>query len=289
MTLEIRPGRPDDREAIAAFTQDTFDWGDYVADAFPHWLEDPDGLVMVAVDADDRPIGLGRVVLLSPREAWLHAARVHPDHRRSGVGAALNRHGCDWARRRGAMVARLLIEDWNEPARRQVTKLGYRKTAPWVWADRSVGSGEVDPATNGGRRVPSEERLTPAPSAEVEPAWISWSTSQLAAVGRQLYALGWYFRRMTTDDVAAAARRRSLWQCPSGWVIADLEDEELNVTWVVTSDLDVERLLRAVVDRAEQTPAETVRVFAPRTEWMAPALERTGFEVFPHTIWSITL
>ena len=46
----VRLARPDDHSAIAAFTQDTFDWGDYVADAFPRWLADENSAVLVAVD-----------------------------------------------------------------------------------------------------------------------------------------------------------------------------------------------------------------------------------------------
>ena len=49
MTYEVRLGRPDDHEGIGAFTTDTFEWGDYVADSFLGWLEDPTVEVLVAV------------------------------------------------------------------------------------------------------------------------------------------------------------------------------------------------------------------------------------------------
>jgi GNAT superfamily N-acetyltransferase len=284
----IRAARPDDLPQIASFTADTFEWGDYVADAFDEWLDDDRGHVMVA-EVDGRVIGLGRVVLLSDREAWLHAARVHPDHRRSGIGAALNDHGCDWARARGAVVARLMTEDWNEPAIRQVTKLGYRRTASWAWAERRTDDGEVDPRTNGGRRVPGEERLTPGGSAEAEPAWIAWSTGELAVTGRQLYPIGWHFRTMTIDDVTAAARRRALWQCPSGWVVADVEDDGWHLSWVVTNDLDADRLLRAVLDRAQATSLSWIRVMVPRVAWMEDALRQAGFELHPAGIYALGL
>lgn len=290
MDVRIRPARADDLTAIAAFTQDTFEWGDYVADSFLFWLEDPQGLVMVAVNSQDEPIGLGRAVMLSEREGWLHGARVDPDHRRQGVGAALNRHGCEWAQQKGARVVRLLVEVWNEPARRQVEKLGYRAVAPWLWATRDTRSSGVDPKTNGGKRVQSDERLNPGSSAEVEPAWIAWSTSALAATGRQLYPQGWTFRTMTTNDVTAAAKRRALWHCPSGWVIADQSDEdELTVSWVVTSDLDASRLLRALIDRAEATTVSGLRVFAPQVGWLTEALEQAGFELRPATIFALGL
>lgn len=282
---ELRPATPRDLDEVASFTRETFSWGDYVADAFPEWLADPHGAVLVAEDGG-RVVGIGRTVLLSGREAWLHAVRIHPDRRREGIGTMLNEAGCRWARDRGALVARLMVEDWNEPARDQVTKLGYRIVSHWDWATRPVGSGEVDPRTNGGKRVPGEERLARAPSAEAGPAWIAWSTGELAATGRQLFPIGWHFRTMTAEDVVAAAREKTLHQSPSGWVIAVPDGEELAIPWMATSDLDVDRLVRAVVDHAQRASFPTVRVMAPRVPWLLEQLVSNGFEINPAGIYA---
>ena len=45
--IVVRPATLEDRAAIAAFTTDTFTWGDYVAEAFERWIQDPDGTVLV--------------------------------------------------------------------------------------------------------------------------------------------------------------------------------------------------------------------------------------------------
>lgn len=285
MDLFIRPGRPDDLPQIAAFTEHTFAWGDYVADHFLEWLGDTSSLTMVAEDASGKVAGMGRTVLLSPTEAWLHAARVHPDQRRSGVGAALNRHGCEWARARGARIARLLIEERNVAAQRQVDKLGYHPVAAWAWSVRRIGAAEPDPSTNGGRRVPGEERLTPAPRAEAEPAWIAWAGGDLAAAGRRLYPLGWHFRQMTIDDVVAAARERRLHQSPSGWVIAHQDEDSLVVSWLVTTDTDARRLLRAVQDKAIETDSAEIHLMVPQVGWLLDALVEASYEVAPNAIW----
>lgn len=286
--ITIRPARPQDLPAIADFTQETFDWGDYVADALPVWLQAPDSQVLVAITEDDIPVGIGRVVLLSPREAWLHGARIHPDHRRTGIGSTLNESLIAWARDHGAVIARLLIEDWNTPAQRQVTGLGYRRVSGWMWATHSVGT-DVDPATNGGRRVPGDERLGPGSHAEIDPSWIAWLSSSIASAGRQLFPIGWHFRQMRLQDVVDGAKRGALWHCPSGWVIAERDGDELFVSWVVTSDLDVDRLLRAVLDRAERLEVELVRVMSPRISWMEDALDRLGWRTNPCGIWARTI
>ena len=54
--MTIRPARPDDKSAIATFTTDTFEWGDYVADAFDAWMEDPDGQILIAATDEDEEL-----------------------------------------------------------------------------------------------------------------------------------------------------------------------------------------------------------------------------------------
>ncbi len=94
---------------------------------------------------------------------------------------------------------------------------------------------------------------------------------------------------MRLDDVVAAARRRALWQCPSGWIIADTEDTGWHVSWIVTNDLDVDRLLRAVLDRAEAADRARIRIMVPRTPWMEEALARAGYELNPSGIFALPL
>lgn len=284
---QVRAATTADIEAITCFTTGTFSWGDYVADALPLWLESP-GVVLIATH-DDLPVAVLRILMLSATEAWLHGARVHPDHRRRGIGTILNSAGCEWAKGEGAQVARLLVEDWNETARAQVTAIGYREAAPWMSATLETGS-EVLPSTNGGRRVPGEERLAPARAADADVAWMSWAASDLARTGRELFPIGWHFRRLRPHDLAEAATRRHLWHGPSGWLIAIAADTgELTVPWISTTDLDVARLIRALIDLADGIRAERVRVMAPRHGWMVEALNRAGFVIAPNVIYSKAL
>ncbi len=287
MEFTIRPGAVSDLKAIRAFTSDTFEWGDYIVDSYEEWLADEHSMVLVAESGP--AVGLNRSVMLSDREAWIHAARVHPDHRRQGIGRALNIEACAWARQQGAVVARLLVEDWNEAAVRQVQELGYRPVARWTSGLVELAD-DVHPRSNGHKRLPGEERLTPGRSTEADVAWISWMSGEAATAGRELFPVGWHFRKMRQSDVAAAARRRALWQCPSGWVIADeTEPGHLFVPWISTSDLDVDRLLRALADLATERGLNSIRLMVPRVPWMVPAIERAGYRHEPNTVFALDL
>lgn len=284
MEFTVRPAQPNDIEEIASFATETFEWGDYIVESFSEWLADERGIVHVA--ETDRVVAMGRTVMLSDREAWLHAARVDPEYRRRGLGSSLNDAGAAWAHQRGAVVARLLVEDWNTAASAQVVDIGYRPVAQWTSGHLQLDA-DVQPRSNGHKRLPGEERLAAGRSAEADIAWMSWSSGETARAGRELFPVGWHFRKMRPGDLAEAARTRSLWHCPSGWVIAaELEPNRLFVPWISTSDLDVDRLLRALGDLAEEREISSIRLMVPRVDWMIPAIERAGFSHEPNTIYA---
>lgn len=267
----LRNGRPEDLDAIRTFTVGTFDWGDYVSDEFLSWLDEPDTGAIVATTDADQTIGVVRVRMLSSHEAWLSGIRVHPDHRRLGIASELNASGVAWARSRGARVVRLATEETNIAARSQVEKIGYRSVANFALGIRGFGQRGDEP--NGRRRPPGPERFDLAPSAEAEPAYVVWSTQDLVTVAHGLYAFDWWaFRRLTSRDVAAAAKARRLWTCPSGWAITGEDENEMFVPLLVTTPDDADRAAQALVDLAIEHRVTRLMVMVPRVPWLEVAL-----------------
>lgn len=283
--VTIRPGRIDDIPAIREFTTDTFSWGDYVGDTLEAWMSDDRGIIPVATDGADTPVAVVRVVMLSPREAWIQAARVRPERRRSGLGSALNDWCVEWAAAQGAQVVRLMTERDNAAPQNQVKRLGYRNVGEWLAGMREVTNPEPDPSTNGGIRVSGDERLDIAPRAEAQPAWSMWSTSDLIRSAHRLAPVeGWMMRSLTFDDVTEGLGL-DLWQCASGWIIGGVEDDgDFVVRWLVTSEEDADRLMRAVVDLADEH-TDNLTVFAPAIPWLRNALTRAGLDLHPQLIW----
>jgi ribosomal protein S18 acetylase RimI-like enzyme len=292
--ITVRPGRIEDAEQVRSFTEDTFAWGDYVGRDFPTWLDRPDELAIVAADDEGSPVAVARVGLLSDAEAWLSGARVHPQHRRQGIGSVMNDFGVDWSRERGAKVIRLATEETNTAARAQVEKLGYRAVARFALAVRVIESKAPPGAgtgSNGGRRLPGTERLDLAPSAEADPAYLVWSTGDQARVAHQLFpADGWSFRRLRPADLVAAAKARRLWTSPSAWVVTEEEDDEMWVPLFITTIEDADRAAVALVDLAQERAAGLVRVMIPRVDWLEEALQRHQFQLaHPNLIYEKAL
>lgn len=285
MQYSIRKATATDKKAIAPFTTDTFDWGDYVQDRFDQWLADPASHNVVAT-LDGDPIGFARGVLPSPTELWLQGGRIHPDHRGNEVMDAMSTVIVDWAAHQGARVARALIEDWNTSSRRSIEKAAFREVSQWVYATREIINRDPQPTGNGGKRVRGDERLRPASSAETEPAFMAWSTSDLMRASRSLFAVNWVWRKLETDDLTLSAKEHSLFESASGWaIITRTVDQYMNVAWMMANPDDTFRLIRAVLDRAIETDAKGLHFFLPVLDETTAALNRIGCATKTMSIW----
>jgi len=281
MSFTVRMARPEDVEHIVPWTTDTFDWGDYVPDRLPAWIEDPSSAVVVCLDESEIPVALAHALLLSKTEAWLEAARVHPDYKRSGMGSAMNHAGVAWARERGAKVVSLATEADNEAARRQVEALDYRQTSNWVHARYEIGPGSAKPGKPG---------LRPAPPSDVDAAWMFWSTSNLAHDSRGLIAHGWRWRKATPGDLATAAGEGNFYQSPAGWVVADApEEDRIRTLWLATTPEEAPWLLADLIDLASQKEATELTIMMPNIPWVAEALSRSGAESKEVVVYSLAL
>lgn len=277
--MNIRPAQHSDRDAIAEFTQNTFEWGDYVADVFEGWLERDDTHVIVAADEADRPIAVGAVRMLSATEAWYSAARVAPEYRGRGIATKVSAALRSWARDAGAVVGRLLVEDWNETAIRHVEKTGPRRAASFARCTKPVGDASPSPSGNGGRRLPSKLRARPAGSAEAQPSYASWSVGELGRASRGLLGVNWTFRRLTVDDLEAAARAGAFWEIGAGWALAaPARDSGFEVAWLETREEDADDLFRSLIDLAIGSGAESLAIWVPNLEWITQLARRLGFE-----------
>lgn len=267
MAARIRPASQDDVPWISGWTADTFEWGDYVPERLPQWLAEPDSAVLVTVDAEDRPTAVAHVLMLSPTEGWLEGARVHPDHRRGGLGSALNHAGVEWAAERGARVVRLATETANVAARSQVEALGYREVSRWIYAELDVPPHHV---------ASDRSRLRPAPSSDAEAAWLFWVASDLAREGRELIGHGWRWRSARPDDVTGLGE---LHQSPAGWLALDQpEDDWIRVHWMVTTSEDILVLLDGLIALASERGVTDLDVMLPELPWTTEAMRRSGSE-----------
>ncbi|MDE3091723.1 MAG: GNAT family N-acetyltransferase, partial [Chloroflexota bacterium] len=165
--IEVRPARAEDKNAVVAFCQNTFSWGDYIPEVYDTWLADARGTLLVAL-IDHQPVGLLHAEFLDRGVAWLSGMRVHPDFRRQGVGSAADAVARSLGRARGCRVARLATNIKNIPAQQILAKEGYTCIVRFnEW--------EAKPA----RRAFSAARVAkPDHAPAILDAWRAWATRE---------------------------------------------------------------------------------------------------------------
>ncbi len=129
--IYVRKARSSDREAVFKFCEKTWSWGDYIPKVWNKWLREKNGRVFVAT-INGVPVGISHLSVDKPREVWLSAARTNPKYRRMGVATAITRKCLEYAKRKGAEVARLVTESDNVAALAVLQKLGFKSIAEFA-------------------------------------------------------------------------------------------------------------------------------------------------------------
>src|SRR5438094_121955 len=155
-TFRIRAAQPRDKRAVRALCARIWS-DDYIPDQFDDWVRDRRGRFWVAVDEGEL-IGIAKLTIVGDHEAWLHALRVDPRHRRRGVGTALLDHRLERARRLGARVARLDTQEDNTAVHRMMRRSGFRLREVDAYFERRARA-VAAPRRASQREVPALTRL----------------------------------------------------------------------------------------------------------------------------------
>jgi RimJ/RimL family protein N-acetyltransferase len=109
----------------------TWSWGDYIPEVWDKWLKEKSGRVFIAT-IDGVPVGITHLSIDKTHEVWLGGARTDPNYRRMGVATAITKKCLDYAKGKGAKVARLTTESDNTAAQAVIKKLGFKPIAEFV-------------------------------------------------------------------------------------------------------------------------------------------------------------
>ena len=132
----IRDMRPEDKDAVLAYSQDTWEWGDYLPRVLDQWLLDPRSTIRLAATESDEPIGSYRYSRLSDREGWLSGLRVRTDVRGQGVAGLLLEDAIAMARHDGLRVLRYASEITNEAVTGLSRVYGFAPRGTWLTFER---------------------------------------------------------------------------------------------------------------------------------------------------------
>src|SRR5213593_4305770 len=128
MDLVIRRARPSDKRDVLDAVRTMWGGNDRIPDLFDSWVTHRTGPFFVAESAG-RVVGMGKLTVVSPGEAWLEGGRVAPRWRRRGIATALIAHRIAYARDRGFRVLRFSTASDNTPIHRAARHFGFERVA----------------------------------------------------------------------------------------------------------------------------------------------------------------
>lgn len=131
LKIYVGKARSSDRKAVFKFCEKTWSWGDYIPRVWDRWLKEKNGRVFVAT-INGVPVGISHLSIDKPHEVWLGGARTDPNYRRMGVATAITKKCLEYAKRKGAKVARLVTESNNIAAQALLRKLEFKPIAEFV-------------------------------------------------------------------------------------------------------------------------------------------------------------
>lgn len=247
MDLVIRRARPSDKRDVLAAVRTIWGGNDRIPGVFNTWVTHRTGPFFVA-ESDGRVVGMGKLTVISPTEAWLEGGRVAPRWRRKGIATALIAHRIAYARDRGFRVLRFSTASDNTPIHRAARQFGFRRIA-------TLRRFEA-PAIEGSRPARGKRSQERAVLKRVAP---------LVQRGH-----GWEWREITPHDVrSAVARGRVLVsdeRVGAAAVLGDRFEGSLTVVAVGGGGRALIELLLALRAEARRRRLEDVSFYASQAE-----------------------
>src|SRR5438132_11941458 len=184
MDLVIRRARRSDKRDVLAAVRTIWGGQDRIPDVFDRWVTHRTGPFFVA-ESGGRVVGMGKLTVVSPTEAWLEGGRVAPRWRRKGIATALIAHRIAYARDRGFRVLRFSTASDNTPIHRAARHFGFTRVGALARRDATARPGQVPV-----RATPAQERA------------VLRRVGPLVQLGH-----GWEWREITSRDVRSAIAR----------------------------------------------------------------------------------
>ncbi|MGE5335327.1 MAG: N-acetyltransferase family protein [Nitrososphaerota archaeon] len=277
--LQVRPARPEDRDAVLAFCAHTWDDGDYIEYVWDDWLADTRGVLLVGL-LDGTPVAINHMRMVSDDEAWLEGIRVDPAYRRAGFGRIMVSRTLVAARDHGATVARLFTSSDNSASQAMIARFGFVRVAEMVrYRGPALGP-------DGGVRLATLAH--PGPDA-FERIWDWLVQSNLAPLTGGLEYANWQARALTEPllrDYLATGQVRLIeeWDTIQALAIAAASEEDagepptLAVRYIDGLADSIGRLGLALRAEAAAQNRARVELWLPDLLILHDAMDGAGYE-----------
>ena len=212
-----------------AFATNTWGGWDYMPRAWPRWIEEPDGVLLVGAvgggggpDVDGKPLAPGQVVAVvrvampAAGEAWWEGIRVDPRVRAMDVATDLQVAEFAWSAANGARIVRYATSARNEGSHRLGARGGLEQIGEFL------GVSWKPPIAEGARENDRRSGFEPSVQADAQRrrrALLSALDDEGAIVHEHLGDFDRYWRLVSSDQTFNAGA--SLYE-PRPWAMEEL-------------------------------------------------------------------
>jgi len=262
----IRPALPRDIADVAEFTKYIWEGHDYVGRIFPEWLEDPNGLLIVAEYAG-HAVGTGKLSLAAPGAWWLEGLRVDPKFQGLRIGSQLDAYTNEWWDKHGDGALRLLTGVERVQVQHLSENRGFKRVGKVQWLQaRSISE--------------SNESFVPIQPDEAEEAMDLCNRFRPDG----WMNLGWRFARPSAEAIRQCAQENFAWWwrgrrgVVTGWPDEEASTTLLMVGFEACASEDHVQMLRDVRRLASAHGKDVAGWMNIINDSNLFGLERTGYE-----------
>jgi GNAT superfamily N-acetyltransferase len=266
--LVSRPALPKDTRQVMELTARIWDGDDYVPYVWQEWLEDPDGILIVA-EYGRRVVGLAKLAQFTHTDWWMQGLRVDVDHRGRGIARHLHEYILQYWLRHGSGVLRLSTSSKNSPVHHLCKESGMHQVGDMI----AFGSASMPEPLSGWSRLGEEE-------AAAALAYARQSPVVQRAGGRIDFVWAWV--DLNLENLARIIREGHAWRREEdgALLVAAVDDEDGRQAYLQLLACDMEALpgcLLAFRRMAAQMGMEKVRWLAPVDAEVQSDLAKAGY------------
>ncbi len=271
--VEVRPARPEDKAAVLAFCEHTWeDHDDYIADVWDEWLADPNGRLFVAL-VDGKPAAIDRVAILSDHEGWWEGLRVDPAYRRQGLVGKMRPHLHQYIHDSGITVSRMVTSSRNTIVRNMARRRGMTRLGRYALY-------EAEPLDEPVRR------LEPLGPDDVPTVRRFLNDSDIFQWVHGLFvSRGWAWQELTDQVVTARAAEGRLWGIAddgglTGLAVLSTPEDDGEAVWIGHADGTPEVLPEVLTELrrlAHEQHRPSIGGHFPTLPGVFDALEMAGY------------
>jgi GNAT superfamily N-acetyltransferase len=267
--IRIRKAKVADKSLVLEISKNLWSGHDYLPQVWDDWLAEKNGRLVTAT-VGGRAVGVAHAKLQPNHIAWLEGVRVHEHYRGLGIAGKLNHALVEWARKKGARVARLSTGSRNRASREHLEKIGF----PVMQTFQRLESA---------RRLRSKPDGVYAPRHSAELLWIWLRTRPYFAENHAMYSDGWTWCPLTLQTLRKLMRQGRVLTTiknkqPSACCIFLDEDKVLTMGFVAGKVGDVVKLAQMIQFLMTRKKRDKLRIILPSRSPLVRVLERLGFE-----------